>query len=73
MGDLATKFAVSMGYEEETLETSFSDSKWKNWKENQTCQPNFWTVNSTMISLKLSYHFLRKKDQFDGANQYYLM
>merc|ERR1719273_1814198 len=42
VGDLATKFAVSMGYTEETLETTFSDLKWRNWKENQTCQPNFW-------------------------------
>ena len=60
MGDLATKFAVSMGYEEETLETTFSDSKWRNWKENQTCQPNFWTVNLIMISIKLSYYFLER-------------
>ena len=44
-GDLATKFAVRMGFQEESLETSFSNSKWENWKENKSCQPNFWTVN----------------------------
>ena len=49
VGDLATSFAVNMGYEEETLETNFSKSKWENWKENQSCQPNFWKVNCRYI------------------------
>ena len=44
VGDLATKFAVNMGYEEQSLETNFSHLKWRHWKENQTCQPNFWKV-----------------------------
>ena len=44
VGDLATKFALDMGYEEQSLETNFSHLKWQHWKENQTCQPNFWKV-----------------------------
>ena len=44
VGDLATKFAVDMGFEEEELSTNFSNLKWQKWKENQVCQPNFWKV-----------------------------
>lgn len=39
----ATKFAISMGFKEEDLNTSASDSVWEKWRENK-CQPNFWQV-----------------------------
>ncbi|CAK8671805.1 unnamed protein product [Clavelina lepadiformis] len=40
VGELATKFAVEMGFTEETLETNSSLQIWKDWKNNN-CQPNF--------------------------------
>ncbi|KAK2584405.1 hypothetical protein KPH14_006787 [Odynerus spinipes] len=40
-GSLATKFAIQMGFKEESLETDESQDMWKKWKENN-CQPNFW-------------------------------
>lgn len=43
-GDLATKFAVEMGFKEESLSTSASIDIWQKWLE-KTCQPNFWEVN----------------------------
>lgn len=43
VGDLATQFALSMGFKEETLETNISHNMWQKWKEND-CQPNFWVV-----------------------------
>lgn len=42
-GDLATKFAVEMGFKEESLSTSSSLEMWSKWTE-QKCQPNFWLV-----------------------------
>ena len=44
-GDQATKFAVQMGFREETLETDYSKWLWMNWSM-AACQPNFWTVSS---------------------------
>eukprot|EP00742_Colponemidia_sp_Colp-10_P006983 GILJ01007495.1.p1 GENE.GILJ01007495.1~~GILJ01007495.1.p1 ORF type:complete len:374 (+),score=43.11 GILJ01007495.1:68-1123(+) len=41
-GDLATKFALQMGFKEEDLSTVASVDMWKQWKENTRCQPNFW-------------------------------
>ncbi|KAF2883676.1 hypothetical protein ILUMI_22491 [Ignelater luminosus] len=41
VGDLATKFAVGMGFREEDLSTDKSIQMWKEWKNNK-CQPNFW-------------------------------
>lgn len=41
-GDLATKFAVEMGFKEESLETEYSNDMWRDWA-NSDCQPNFWT------------------------------
>ena len=43
MGDLATEFAVQMGFKEESLDTEASRTKWQEWKSN-SCQPNFWMV-----------------------------
>ena len=57
VGDLATKFAVNMGFAEEDLSTHFSDLKWRNWKENEKCQPNFWKVTTWnyKVTLKLKF------------------
>ncbi|KAK9509155.1 hypothetical protein O3M35_006534 [Rhynocoris fuscipes] len=41
VGDLATKFAVEMGFKEEPLETDYSINLWRDWLK-ATCQPNFW-------------------------------
>ena len=40
-GDLATQFAVEMGFKEESLSTTESKQMWTDWRNNQ-CQPNFW-------------------------------
>lgn len=45
VGELATQFALEMGFREESLQTNYSKSVWRNWTEEQ-CQPNFW-VNTT--------------------------
>jgi len=42
-GDLATDFAVNMGFKKESLQTDESKEMWTQWKENK-CQPNFWKV-----------------------------
>jgi len=41
VGELATKFAVQMGFEEESLTTEESHQIWVDWKNN-SCQPNYW-------------------------------
>lgn len=43
VGDLATNFALGLGFKEESLQTNYSENLWLDWKENQ-CQPNFWKV-----------------------------
>ncbi|XP_012524800.2 N(4)-(Beta-N-acetylglucosaminyl)-L-asparaginase [Monomorium pharaonis] len=40
-GDLATDFAVNMGFKKESLQTDESKEMWMKWKANN-CQPNFW-------------------------------
>ncbi|XP_076232208.1 N(4)-(Beta-N-acetylglucosaminyl)-L-asparaginase-like [Calliopsis andreniformis] len=40
-GELATKFAVEMGFKEESLQTEESERMWLDWKANN-CQPNYW-------------------------------
>ncbi|OAD58854.1 N(4)-(Beta-N-acetylglucosaminyl)-L-asparaginase, partial [Eufriesea mexicana] len=40
-GELATKFAVEMGFKEESLQTEESKKMWLDWKANN-CQPNYW-------------------------------
>ena len=42
-GELATQFAVEMGFKEETLTTPTSKQMWLDWR-NKNCQPNFWKV-----------------------------
>ncbi|GAU98464.1 hypothetical protein RvY_09606 [Ramazzottius varieornatus] len=41
VGELATQFAVSMGFPEESLSTKKSKEIWKKWRDSN-CQPNFW-------------------------------
>lgn len=43
VGDLATKFALELGFKEESLQTNYSKNLWLDWKDKQ-CQPNFWKV-----------------------------
>ncbi|XP_018336065.1 N(4)-(Beta-N-acetylglucosaminyl)-L-asparaginase-like [Agrilus planipennis] len=40
-GELATQFAVQMGFKEETLTTSYSKQLHTSWAKSN-CQPNFW-------------------------------
>ncbi|CAH4036511.1 unnamed protein product [Pieris brassicae] len=42
VGDLATKFAVQMGFKEESLNTQQSKHLWMKWHNENNCQPNFW-------------------------------
>jgi N4-(beta-N-acetylglucosaminyl)-L-asparaginase len=41
VGELATDFALKMGFPEESLTTQVSADMHSNWKSNK-CQPNFW-------------------------------
>uniref|UniRef100_A0A0N4ZKJ2 N(4)-(beta-N-acetylglucosaminyl)-L-asparaginase n=1 Tax=Parastrongyloides trichosuri TaxID=131310 RepID=A0A0N4ZKJ2_PARTI len=41
VGDQATKFAIGMGFKEESLITNQSKEMNDKWRENK-CQPNFW-------------------------------
>lgn len=43
-GELATQFAVQMGFQEESLSTSESKQLWLKWHNENHCQPNFWMV-----------------------------
>ncbi|XP_039745853.1 N(4)-(Beta-N-acetylglucosaminyl)-L-asparaginase-like [Pararge aegeria] len=42
VGELATQFAVQMGFHEETLTTSNSKRMWLKWFYRDHCQPNYW-------------------------------
>lgn len=41
VGDQATQFAISMGFQETSLTSNNSKNIYRQWKEEQ-CQPNFW-------------------------------
>ncbi len=41
VGELATNFAVQMGFKEESLTSDWSKNAWIKWRENN-CQPNYW-------------------------------
>jgi len=41
-GELASQFALSMGFVEESLTTAESKEMWLEWRNNN-CQPNYWT------------------------------
>lgn len=51
-GSQATLFAKQMGFTEEWLNTTESQSKWQNWRD-KNCQPNFWTVRHEIISKRI--------------------
>ncbi|ESN92060.1 hypothetical protein HELRODRAFT_155397 [Helobdella robusta] len=42
VGELATDFAVKMGFKRETLQTEKSLEMWRKWKDEQNRLPNFW-------------------------------
>ncbi|XP_075229322.1 N(4)-(Beta-N-acetylglucosaminyl)-L-asparaginase-like [Lycorma delicatula] len=42
VGELATEFAKSMNFKQESLSTEKSHRIWEEWKKKH-CQPNFWT------------------------------
>lgn len=44
VGELATNFAIKMGFQYESLETNNSQNIFNNWKTTG-CQPNYWIVN----------------------------
>lgn len=44
VGELATQFALQMGFTEETLTTQDSKKLWMKWHNEDHCQPNFWMV-----------------------------
>lgn len=41
VGEAATEFAVSMGFQKSNLSSEQSIQMWKEWK-SRNCQPNFW-------------------------------
>jgi N4-(beta-N-acetylglucosaminyl)-L-asparaginase len=41
VGDLATQFALQMGFPEESLSTNSSQKNYNDWKSGN-CQPNYW-------------------------------
>lgn len=49
VGELATKFAVQMGFKEETLATVESKRLWMKWHNEDSCQPNFWMVRLSLF------------------------
>lgn len=53
-GDLATDFAVKMGFKKESLQTDESKNMWLQWKA-KNCQPNFWKVYSYYIYIIFSF------------------
>ncbi|XP_053599681.1 N(4)-(Beta-N-acetylglucosaminyl)-L-asparaginase isoform X2 [Plodia interpunctella] len=42
VGELATEFALQMGFTEESLTTPESKKMWMKWRNEDNCQPNFW-------------------------------
>ena len=41
VGDQATRFALQMGFKEQSLTSNWSQNSFDNWKQNK-CQPNYW-------------------------------
>lgn len=54
VGSQATKFAIQMGFREESLSTKDSKNIWKNWQKDN-CQPNFWIVRIIIITFFFNY------------------
>ena len=53
-GELASQFALSMGFVEESLTTAESKEMWKEWRNNN-CQPNYWTVHTYKQIINMIY------------------
>ncbi|XP_015433483.1 PREDICTED: N(4)-(Beta-N-acetylglucosaminyl)-L-asparaginase [Dufourea novaeangliae] len=71
-GELATKFALEMGFEEESLQTEESKKMWSDWKDNN-CQPNFW--KNVAPDPKKScgpYHFMTEMENSIEEHQSYV-
>lgn len=45
VGELATNFAIQMGFQNESLQTDNSRNIFNNWR-NTECQPNYWIVST---------------------------
>lgn len=45
VGELATLFALQMGFKQESLTTQDSKKIWMKWHNEDNCQPNFWVVS----------------------------
>lgn len=64
-GNQATKFAVQMGFEKQSLSTNNSIGIWQKWKRNN-CQPNFWmNVSPSPTSSCGPYRANRKISSYD--------
>ncbi|KAJ8724856.1 hypothetical protein PYW07_015814 [Mythimna separata] len=62
-GELATQFAVQMGFKEESLSTSESKQLWLKWHNQNHCQPNFWTsVKPDPSKYCGPYHQIKKNE-----------
>lgn len=49
VGESATQFAIQMGFKEESLTTLHSKNMWKEWHDQNSCQPNFWMVRLSFL------------------------
>lgn len=45
VGELATNFAIQMGFQNQSLETDNSRNIFDNWRTSE-CQPNYWIVST---------------------------
>lgn len=60
VGELATQFAVEMGFKEQSLTTRESKAMWLKWYYREQCQPNFWMVRIEIIIIYIViYNILR--------------
>ena len=48
-GELATQFAIQMGFKNESLASNDSVNSYNEWKNNN-CQPNFWKNSRHQLS-----------------------
>lgn len=65
VGELATKFAVQMGFKEEPLTTYDSKKMWIKWRNEDFCQPNFWMViEKTLVLFQTRFKFVNIQLRF---------
>lgn len=55
-GDLAAKFAIEMGFRNESLTTNVSHGMWEKWRA-KNCQPNFWKVSYIFFYLIFQFRY----------------